>query len=344
MAARMREDLQRETEQLTRSWMRHDQAALRDYLVAGVEDPRVNVQSLITRHFFISALCGGRFQELMDQELRFAVAMNWLLDLLTRALGVEDLHAVLHGLRRGADDAEGIEIPSHVARLFAALPATADGMSVPNYLESFLTGARVEEGKLRPGAAVFDVFVALWNQALAAVPRSSPAPSVLEAASGSANDYRILHACGLARVLDYSGFDLCEKNVLNARSMFPGARFAVGNVFDIAAPDQAFDYLFAHDLFEHLSPDGLEAAVKEVCRVTRRGLCLGFFNMDEIPEHIVRPVEDYHWNTLSVDRVRELFAGHGFGAQVVHIGSFLRWAAGCPQTHNRNAYTVMLRR
>ena len=58
----------------------------------------------------------------------------------------------------------------------------------------------------------------------------------------------------------------------------------------------------------------------------------------------VRPVEDYHWNTLSVERMRELFAQHGFEGQVVHIGSFLRWATGCDQTHNPNAYTFLLHR
>ena len=323
--------------------MRHDQAALRDYLVADVEDPRLNVPSLISRQFLVTALCGDRFQELMDAELQFAVAMNWLLAVGKQVSCAEELQAFLHGLQHRADDAEGIALPHYVSRIFAALPATANGLPVPNYLADFLSTARFDNGKLQLPEPCLNLFLSLWNQALAAVPRPHPAPTVLEAACGSANDYRVWDACGLARLIDYTGFDLCEKNVLNARAMFPTARFETGNVFAIAAPDQSFDYLFAHDLFEHLSPEGLEAAVQEVCRVTRRGLCLGFFKADEIPGHLVRPVDDYHWNTLSVDRLRDSFAARGFVAQVVHIGSFLRWATGCDQTHNEHAYTFLLR-
>ena len=42
-----------ETERLKKSWMRYDRATLRDYLVQDVEDPRINVQSILTRHFLI---------------------------------------------------------------------------------------------------------------------------------------------------------------------------------------------------------------------------------------------------------------------------------------------------
>src|SRR6185295_5640764 len=98
---------------------------------------------------------------------------------------------------------------------------------------------------------------------------------------------------------EYTGMDLCAKNIENARSLFPKTRFELGNVFEISANDRAFEYCFVHDLFEHLSIQGLDAAIREVCRVTRLGICAGFFSMDEIPAHIVRTVEDYHWNTLS---------------------------------------------
>src|SRR5207253_877029 len=81
----------------------------------------------------------------------------------------------------------------------------------------------------------------------------------------------------------------------------------------------------------HLSLEGLRAAVEEICRVTREGICIGFFNMDEIPEHRQRPVEEYHWNTLSVSRMKELFAGYGFGAHVLHVGSFMRQRIGCEE-------------
>jgi SAM-dependent methyltransferase len=346
----IRPSLQEESDKLARSWMQHDAGMLRDYLVAGVEDPRLNVQSVLSRHFLARALTVGRFSALMEHEYRFAAAMGWLTELARRLGDAGELELVLYALRRGADNAEGIEIPGFIVRTFTALPATAGGLTIPNYIESFLSGTRFVRGQAKLHNPSLETFRKLWRQALTAGgARRQPSTansqllSVLEPACGSANDYRFLHAYGLARLVDYTGFDLCPKNIDNARALFPGARFAVGNVFEIAALDKAFDLCFVHDLFEHLSLDGMQAAVKEVCRVTRQGLCVGFFNMDEVRDHQVRPVDEYHWNLLSMARMKELFAECGFAARVVHIGAFLRQQIGCEQTHNQNAYTFLLR-
>jgi ubiquinone/menaquinone biosynthesis C-methylase UbiE len=145
-------------------------------------------------------------------------------------------------------------------------------------------------------------------------------------------------------LIEYTGFDLCAKNIDNARALFPGVRFEVGNAFAIAAPDRSFDFCIVHDLFEHLSIEGMERAVTELCRVTRRGLCVGFFQMAETSDHVVRVVDEYHVNTLSLARTRELFAAQGFVGQVIHIGAFLRDQAGCRHTHNPNAYSFVLTR
>jgi hypothetical protein len=64
--------------------------------------------------------------------------------------------------------------------------------------------------------------------------------------------------------------------------------------------------------------------------------------MDETRDHTVREVDEYHWNTLSMSRVREAFAEQGFTGQVMHIGAFLRHQTGCEFTHNPNAYTFWL--
>jgi len=331
--------------------MQHDAAWLRDYLVAGVEDPRINVQSVLARHFLARALNAERWEALMQHEYRFAATMNWLTTLAGRSDDAEELETVLYALGRGADNAEGTEIPRFVLETFSGLPSVAGSLMVPNYIQSFLSGTQLVNGQPRLHQPSLNIFRQLWHQALAeelpAVQpstRNAPPLSVLEPACGSANDYRFLHAYGLTRLVRYSGMDLCAKNIENARALFPDAYFEVGNVFEIAAQDKAFDLCFVHDLFEHLSPEGIQAAVREVCRVTRRGLCLGFFNMDELREHQVRPVDEYHWNLLSMGRMRELFAACGFAAQVLHIRTFLRRQVGCEQTHNPNAYTFLLRR
>lgn len=60
------EHLRLETERLTRSWMRHGRNTLRNYLVQDVQDPRINVQSILTRHFLIEYLFGSEFEPLME--------------------------------------------------------------------------------------------------------------------------------------------------------------------------------------------------------------------------------------------------------------------------------------
>jgi len=224
------------------------------------------------------------------------------------------------------------------------LPATIHGQPVPDYLAE---AARIRASGVVPAPGTpsgLDTFMRLWRTVLAGETAADPSLSVVEPACGSANDYRCLDACGLARFLDYTGFDLSDKNVANARTLFPATRFVVGNALEIAAGDRAFDSGFVHDLFEHLSAAALEAAVSELCRVTRGGLCLGFFQMDEVDEHVIRPVDEYHVNTLSLARMLALFARHGFAGEAVHIGTFLRFRFGGEQTPNPNAYTLVLER
>ena len=328
--------LQQESEKLVRSWMQYDAEFLRNYLVASVEDPRLNIQSILTRHFLMAELCGSQFDELMLQELRFAATLSWL---EKRLATFEERQALLHALRHGADNAEGDPIPHFVGNTFAALPARASEVHIPNYLEELLTDKAAHPEESGRSRKTHDLFLTLWRTALAG--QSPPRVSVLEPACGSANDYRFLEACGLARMMDYVGFDLCEKNIANARALFPHARFDIGNVFAIAAGDQSFDLCFVHDLLEHLSPAGFERALAELCRVTRRGLCVHFFQMVEMPEHIVRVVGEYHINTLSLERTEALFLRHGFAVHPLHTGTYLRQRTGCAETHNPNAYTFL---
>ena len=118
---------------------------------------------------------------------------------------------------------------------------------------------------------------------------------------------------------------------------------SINGEIEIEADDKTYDLCIVQDLFEHLSIEGMERAVSEICRVTRHRMCIGFFQMDEIRDHVVRPMEDYHCKLLSMRKMRELFAEHGFDAQVIHVGSFLDEQVGCAETHNPNAYTFLLR-
>jgi len=313
--------------------MRREGRVLRDYLVQDVEDPRINVQSILTRHFLIGAAFGNRFDGVMDSELRFAVAANWLLGLLKSGVGRAQFDSLRVALLSGRTPAAGPAVPRCVSEAFfrRSLPCVRRLLDLD---ESHVATASLPEHAL-------DAFSDKWADLLSGVPAAGV--SVVEPACGSANDYRFLHAFGLADRIDYLGFDLCEKNVANAIAMFPETRFEPGNVLSIRAPADAFDYCIIHDLFEHLSPAGLEVAIREVCRVTRKGICAGFFNMSDEPEHVVRRVRDYHRSRLSAPRIKAAFACHAATVEIMHIHTLLRGRFDFDGTHNRNAYTLFVR-
>jgi SAM-dependent methyltransferase len=267
--------------------------------------------------------------------------MNWAREALRLGAGWDELKAIHHALRAGSGNAEGLPVPHFLRRAFDALPARASEIEIQNYIAQFLDQPQNGPDPCLDEHLLY-LFGNVWNRLLAS---ESPTPvSVVELACGSANDYRFFDTFGLAKHLDYTGLDLCEKNIRNAQAMFPRARFAVGNALSISAADLSFEYCLVQDLFEHLSIEALECALAETCRITRKGLCFGFFNAHEGEDHIVRPVESYHWNALSLRRIRQQLEHHGFQVQAVHIDTFLRWRFGCGDTHNQNAYTCFAER
>ena len=165
--------------------------------------------------------------------------------------------------------------------------------------------------------------------------------SVLEPACGSANDYRFIEAFDISRFLDYTGFDLSEKNICNAQKLFPEVNFIVGNAIEIQAKENEYDYCYVHDLFEHLSLEAMEKVVSEISRVTKKGICAGFFDMLEGSNHIVKAVNSYHWNKLSRDKMKTLFEKKFSDIEVIHIDSYLISKYGFSDTHNKGAYTLV---
>jgi SAM-dependent methyltransferase len=328
------ESFELETQALRKSWMQYSRTLLRGYLVRGVQDPRINVQSILTRHFLIDRVFPGQFPVVMEHELRFSLVVNWLLKLLKPSLTVDQLQTVLDALLDGKKDADGLQIPQFISQTFASL-------ALPNYICDLLTWAPVETTDAPIPEYLLNTFQAVWRDLLENE-RHQPV-SVLEPACGSANDYRFIDAFGIACFFDYTGFDLCEKNIRNAKQMFPDMRFEVRNVFEIDSPDKAFDYCFVHDLFEHLSIEAMEAAIAEICRVTRQAICIGFFNMYNGAEHIVKAVDSYHWNVLSAARMKAVFERYASDAEVIHIDSFLLSRFGCDQTHNKGAYIFIIK-
>jgi Methyltransferase domain len=90
-------------------------------------------------------------------------------------------------------------------------------------------------------------------------------------------------------VLDYAGFDLTSLNIDNARQMFPGVDFRLGDVQDVDAADQSYDWAVAHDLLEHLSPAACNRPIDELCRIAWRGVLSRSSSWGSIPSTGSRP-------------------------------------------------------
>jgi SAM-dependent methyltransferase len=187
-----------------------------------------------------------------------------------------------------------------------------------------------------------DQFAALWTEALRKPPTRRLA--VIEAACGSANDYRFFRTYGLAPLLVYAGFDLTAVNIDNARQMFPGVDFRIGDVQNIDAVDRSYDWAVAHDLLEHLSPAACNRAIEELCRIAGRGVLISFFLMGKHPEHKVQARRFYHVNQLSRDRIHEQFERHCTDIRWIHVRSFLEERTGFSDYYNNKAWTLIARR
>ena len=187
-----------------------------------------------------------------------------------------------------------------------------------------------------------DTFQQIWRRELQDL--SHGGYSLLEPACGSANDFRYLASFGLANFVRYTGIDIAPKNIANAIRRFPDVDFRVGDLLDNAIADEAFDFSFVHDLFEHLSVGAMQRAVEELLRVTRRETWLHFFNAANVSAHEVRPVGAYYWNTLSIGKLVGIIERSASRVEVISMAELGRAKFGFGHYYNPGAYTIIATR
>lgn len=316
-----------EGQRLAQHWSRYGRDQLDSYLIQDVEHPSINPQSVLIRAFVIDRLFPGEFAEMIEEELFFAACA---------------CH-VLQANRQG-----------RLRELFEAVRNTEADAALPEFLRRDFrleTGRLFDLEQLIAGLAKaitlgFEHFSSpfqdVWRQQFQG--RSAAAPRIIELGCGSANDYRFWDSYGIAPQVDYVGIDVCEANISNARSRFPKIRFLTGDACCIDEQDRSFDVVLACDLLEHLSPAALDAALVEIERLARDEVWLSLFNASDAAAHIFQPVDDYHWNTLSLSETSRHLGAAGFSTEVVSIADVLEQRFSGYRHYNRAARILIGRR
>lgn len=313
------------------SWDRYPREHLDAYLVADLEDPRINCQSILSRALTADSLWPDEFTDLIDAELRFGTVLSWMLCQLHQGMDRYELWDSIE------DDKDGA-CPRFISETYQWLQS--DQCPIPDYIFAALEQGHPDKPEQLLSERALNTFSDIWKMTLCG--RHAEKLDVLEVACGSANDYRFIEKSGLAEFVTYTGIDISSKNIANAKVRYPDVNFRVGSVLETGFKDESFDIVFVHDLFEHLSLDALNVALAEVMRVTRSQVWLHFFNVKNCKDHVVRPVERYHWNTLSLDRLQRQLTELGGNVETLSIPSFLKNKFGDCVCHNSDAVTLLV--
>ena len=159
----MKPELRRESERLKSSWNRHASEELDTYLVAEVEDPRINCQSILSRALIGDTFYPGGFDFLINEEWRFGLCQTWIFQRLSERNDRAALYdAIQHGNRAVC--------PPFLLEAFAALQQ--EGCPIPDYISASLLDPVREGGGLLPGSAL-NTFASLWKESPARLPRGS---------------------------------------------------------------------------------------------------------------------------------------------------------------------------
>jgi ubiquinone/menaquinone biosynthesis C-methylase UbiE len=318
---------------LKSSWDCYPPECLDRYLVSGVEDPRINGQSILTRALLVDALYPGRFDALITEELRFGAVLTWILRQLEKGSARHELLDAIEATGRA-------RVPEFIHKTYAWLQDRA--CPIPDYITAALSCLDYDLPRHCLSDLALDTFMTAWSGQLSQTPAAMI--SVLEVACGSANDYRFLHKCGVAQFLSYTGIDIAARNIANARRRYPNTDFRVQSILKTEFPDSPYDYLYCHDLIEHLSPGATEQACAEMFRIAKHEVVLHLFNAKRNGEHEIVPVRRYYRNRVSTEKITAFFEHLGARVTCLEMARWLREKIGASGYHNPNAFSMIVER
>jgi ubiquinone/menaquinone biosynthesis C-methylase UbiE len=322
-----------EERNLKSSWDCCPSEYLDRYLVSGVQDPRINGQSILTRALLADALYPGRFDARIAEELRFGAVLTWILQQLEKGVTRYELLDAIESDRPA-------HVPEFICKTYAWLQDKA--CPIPDYITAALSCLDYDLPRHCLSDLALDTFMAIWSEQLSQTPAA--AISVLEVACGSANDHRFLHKSGLVRCLSYTGIDITAGNIANARRHYPNADFRAQSILTTELPDSSYDYLFCHDLIEHLSLVAMERALGEMFRIAQNEVILHFFNGKWAGDHEVVPVRRYYRNRVSMEKVTTFFERLGARVTCLEMAQWFQEKIGSPGYHNPNAFSMIVER
>lgn len=312
-----------EGRRLGQHWDRMGPQELDRYLIQDVEHPAYNAQSVLIRAFIIDRMFPREATEIIEAELYYSACASFALTGNREGWFAPLYHALRHG-------APGYELPPFLRK------------EQRDRFDSYFDVSELYDD-LAIGLAVgFDNFSSpfeeVWRGFLK--DRQRRPCRLVELGCGSANDFRQWSACGVSSLLEYTGIDVSKTNIGNARRRFRDEKFLVGDICSIDADEQSFEVTVAFDVYEHLSPSSLTAALSESLRVTRDECWMSFFNAIDAPQHTFREVDDYHWNDLSIPMLKAEVRASGFEVESYSVAEILEGRFDGYRHYNHEAHLL----
>lgn len=136
--------------------------------------------------------------------------------------------------------------------------------------------------------------------------------NVLDVGCGRGLSYHSFKEAGIK----YVGIDVTKKFLDSARKAFPTIEVYEANALNIPFPDRSFDTVCCKDLLEHIHPQDVPQVIREMWRVAKLKMLIGFF-LPPIEEgvHIdlVKLPKGQYWNNrYNAHDLTRLFKKLGF--------------------------------